>query len=90
MSKGILDILLDRVMDANWTGKYGEKLTERELKFVQFFGRKGKILKNIYLPKDNGETSEVDVDAVVFHNAAIFRIYKKCTGRENYVEDSKN
>lgn len=61
MSKGILDILLDRVMDENWTGKYGEKLTERELKFVQFFGRKGKILKNIYLPKDNGETSEVDV-----------------------------
>lgn len=25
------------------------------------FGRKGKILRNVYLPKDNGETSEIDV-----------------------------
>ncbi|MCR5097842.1 MAG: NERD domain-containing protein [Lachnospiraceae bacterium] len=28
---------------------------------VQLFGRKGKVLRNVYLPKDNGETSEVDV-----------------------------
>lgn len=61
MSKGILDILLDKIFDDAWLGKHGEKLTERELKWVQLFGRKGKVLRNVYLPKDNGETSEVDV-----------------------------
>lgn len=41
-------------------GRHGEKLTEDELKFVRFFGRKGKILKNIYVPKRDGKTSEID------------------------------
>ena len=61
MSKDIVDLLLDKIFDDAWVGKRGEKLTERELKLVQLFGRKGKVLRNIYLPKDNGETSEVDV-----------------------------
>lgn len=61
MSKDLIDLLLDRIFDDAWVGKRGEKLTERELKLVQLFGRKGKVLRNIYLPKDNGETSEVDV-----------------------------
>lgn len=61
MAKDIIDILLDKIFDEKWIGRRGEKLTERELKLVQFFGRKGKVLRNIYLPKDNGETSEVDV-----------------------------
>ena len=61
MSKGLIDILLDKIFDDKWVGKRGEKLTERELKWVQLFGRKGKVLRNVYLPKDNGETSEVDV-----------------------------
>lgn len=47
MSKDILDILLDSIFDANWLGKRGEKLTERELKLVNLFGRKGKILQTI-------------------------------------------
>ena len=42
-------------------GRYGEALTARELKLVDLFGRKGKILRNVYIPKDNGETSEIDV-----------------------------
>ena len=61
MAKGLLDILLDKIFDEKFTGWYGEKLTERELKFANLLGKKGKILKNVYLPKDNGETSEVDV-----------------------------
>ncbi len=61
MSKGLLDIIVDKIFDDEWVGKHGEKLTERELKWVQLFGRKGKVLRNVYLPKDNGETSEVDV-----------------------------
>lgn len=61
MSKSLLDIILDSIFDEKWTGKYGELLTQRELRLVQLFGRNGKILRNVYLPKDNGETSELDV-----------------------------
>ena len=61
MSKDLIDIILDKIFDENWTGRRGEKLTERELKLVQLLGRKGKVLRNVYLPKGNGETSEVDV-----------------------------
>ena len=61
MAKGLFDILLDQIFDAEWVGKRGEKLTERELKLVKFFGRDGKTLRNVYIPKDNGETSEIDV-----------------------------
>ena len=69
MAKDLIDIFLDftlqPILDAIFTddfkGKYGEKLTENELKKVSFFGRKGEILRNVYIPKDNGETSEIDV-----------------------------
>lgn len=61
MSKGLLDKILDSIFDEEWVGRRGEKLTERELKLVQLFGRKGRVLRNVYLPKENGGTSEVDV-----------------------------
>ena len=38
-----------------------KKLTERELNLVKLLGRRGKVLRNIYVPKDNNETSEIDV-----------------------------
>lgn len=61
MAKGIIDMLIDAFWTDERVGKLGEKLTERELKLVRLFGRKGKILKNIYLPKEEGGTSEIDV-----------------------------
>ncbi len=61
MAKDLLDRLLDSIFDANWIGKHGEKLTERELKLVNLFGRRGKTLRNLYLPKERGETSEIDL-----------------------------
>ena len=72
MAKGLLDLVLDSIFDEEWKGKYGEKLTERELKLVQFFGRKGKVLRNVYLPKDNGETSELDVIFITQKGIFIF------------------
>ena len=48
-------------MFEKFIGRRGETLTARELKLVNLFGRKGKILRNVYIPKDNGETSEIDV-----------------------------
>ena len=61
MAKSLLDSILDSIFDEKWVGKRGEKLTERELQLVKLFGRKGKTLRNVYIPKDNGETSEIDV-----------------------------
>lgn len=65
MAKGLSDIVADRIFHAlggeQFTGKLGEFYTARELKLVQLLGRKGKILRNVYIPKDNGETSEIDV-----------------------------
>ena len=61
MAKGLMDRIIDSIFDDEWVGKRGEKLTERELKLVKLFGRKGKTLRNVYIPKDNGETSEIDV-----------------------------
>lgn len=75
MGKGLLDLVFDSIFDDAWIGKHGEKLTERELKLVRLFGRKGKILRNVYLPKDNGETSEVDV--VFITQKGIFVIESK-------------
>ena len=65
MAKGLLDLIfdpiLDEIFDESWKGKRGEKLTEKELKMVRFFGRDGKTLRNVYIPKGNGQTSEIDV-----------------------------
>ena len=65
MGKSLLDIAVDKLYDAlggdKLTGKLGELYTAQELKYVQLFGRKGRILRNVYVPKDNGETSEIDL-----------------------------
>lgn len=76
MAKGLIDALLDKivasVLDDEWKGKYGEKLTARELNLVKLLGRKGKVLRNVYLPKDNGETSELDVIFITQKGIFIF------------------
>lgn len=61
----IADKLYESILDAlggnEWIGKRGEKLTEKELKWLKLFNKNGLTLKNIYLPKENGETSEIDL-----------------------------
>ena len=51
-------------------------LTERELKLVRLLGRGGKILRNVYVPKGDGEMAEIDVMCV--------------TGKGVFVIESKN
>ncbi len=75
MAKGLIDVILDQIFDANWQGRRGEKLTSRELKLVRLLGRKGYILRNIYIPKDDGETTEIDV--VYITQKGIFVIESK-------------
>ena len=61
MGKGLIDSILDSIFDAEWIGKKGEKLTQRELNLLKLFGRDGKVLRNVYIPKSDGGTSEIDV-----------------------------
>lgn len=61
MAKSLLELILDLIMDEEWMGKRGETLTTRKLNVLHLMGRKGKILRNVYIPKDNGGTSEIDV-----------------------------
>ena len=61
MAKGIIDELLGGFFDDSWTGKYGEFLLKSELDMGRLTGKKGRILRNVYVPKDDGSTSEIDV-----------------------------
>lgn len=65
MAKSILDSLVGGIVDsvcyADWLGRRGEKHVARELNLVRLFGRDGKILRNVYVPKDNGEATEIGV-----------------------------
>jgi ssDNA-binding Zn-finger/Zn-ribbon topoisomerase 1 len=61
MAKGLVDFILDKIYDARWMGQYGEKLIEKNLNIIRLLGRHGKILRNVYIPKENGETTEIDV-----------------------------
>jgi len=66
MAKSFIDLLLDDIFDAEWKGRYGEKMTEWELNLVRLFGRKGYVLR---------ETSEIDV--VFITQKGIFVIESK-------------
>ncbi len=62
MGKSLLDKIAEDIWEATGgNGRYGEQLTARELKLVNLLGRHGKILRNVYIPKENGETTEIDV-----------------------------
>ncbi len=67
--------MLDQLFEEKSLGTYGEKLTERELKVVKLLGRNGRILKNIYIPKDDGGTTEIDI--VFISQKGIFVIESK-------------
>lgn len=42
-------------------GKRGEKIVSKKLAWSNFLGYKGKQLRNIYVPKKNGGTTEIDL-----------------------------
>lgn len=47
--------------DSDLIGQYGEDLTARVLKLSKLFGRKGLMLRNVYIPANIGETTEIDL-----------------------------
>ncbi len=46
-------------------GKAGEGRVEARLDFINFFGYKGKCLRNLYIPRQDGSTTEIDVLYVI-------------------------
>ncbi len=44
-----------------YLGRSGEKSAAQKLKWVNFCGYRGTILRNVYVPKKNGETTEIDL-----------------------------
>lgn len=42
-------------------GSQGESLTAATLGWVNLFGKKGLLLQNVYVPKSNGELTEIDL-----------------------------
>lgn len=61
MGKSLIDKAIDSIFDAEWMGRRGERLCESELRWVRLLGRKGTVLRNAYVPKRGGGTSEIDV-----------------------------
>lgn len=61
MAKGLIDVLLDAFFTNERVGRIGETMTASELKWARLFGNKGNILRNVYVPKDDGETAEIDL-----------------------------
>ena len=61
VNNAINDIKLQITDPNGYLGKHGEDLTEFKLDLVNAFGRKGISLRNIYLPAENGKTSEIDL-----------------------------
>ncbi len=47
--------------DSDLLGKYGEDLTARKLKWTKLFGYSGMLLRNVYIPAEIGETTEIDL-----------------------------
>ena len=42
-------------------GQIGEEKIANKLDWLDLFGYRGKILQNVYVPKGNGETTEIDI-----------------------------
>ena len=65
MAKDMLDEMLDEALDSifdqSFTGKMGETLTQMELGLSRLFGIRGKTLRNLYVPKADNGTTEIDL-----------------------------
>ncbi len=55
---GLLDLfgIKDEII-----GKVGEKQIVNKLNWIDVFGMKGQVLQNVYIPRQDGNTSEIDV-----------------------------
>ena len=59
---GLLESLIKSlIISPESVGRRGEKSTASKLGWVNLFGYKGKTLQNVYIPRDDGTTTEIDL-----------------------------
>ena len=59
---GFFSSLLDLFFNSpERVGEKGENLTASKLEWINLWGYKGMLLQNVYIPKSNGETTEIDL-----------------------------
>lgn len=75
MAKSLMDMIIDKIFTPDVVGSIGERRIDHELDMLQLFGHKGKSLRNIYIPKNDGSTSEIDL--VFITRQGIFVIESK-------------
>ena len=56
-----MGIIKDLFVTPKMIGAWGEREIVNKLKLINPFGKNGKILRNIYIPKEDGSTAEIDV-----------------------------
>ena len=54
-------ILKDIFITPEYLGAKGERSTAAKVKWSNFWGYKGKLLQNVYIPKQDGGTTEIDL-----------------------------
>ena len=42
-------------------GSRGEKMVANKLRYINFCGKRGRVLQNVYVPRGNDETTEIDL-----------------------------
>lgn len=73
MGKSFLGTLIDKFIITNEVvGKIGEMKIENELNLVKLLGRKGKTLRNIYVPTEDEGTSEMDAAFITQEGIFVF------------------
>ncbi|MGI6110574.1 MAG: NERD domain-containing protein [Eubacteriaceae bacterium] len=61
MGKSFLEQIMENVFDAEYKGRHGEKLIHRKLNIARLTGKRGKVLRNVYVPKGKRGTTEIDL-----------------------------
>lgn len=83
---GILNWLFDT---PEKVGKEGERNVEKEINIMNFFTNNGKVIKNIYIPKGNGETTEIDILFITYCGVFVIEV-KNYNGYIFGNENNKN
>ena len=71
---GLLKKTLKKLVSSSsskFIGAIGERAIERKLKWVNFLGREGIVLRNVYIPKEDGGTSEIDLMYITSKGIAV-------------------
>ena len=88
MSFTIFNLINKSINTSSRKGKKGEKALERKLEVLQRHGYPGLILKNVYIPKGNGQTTEIDAIFITSKGIFVFES-KNYSGKISGKEDEK-